>query len=136
MLDGRARPTCTLSCRSARFAANAALVREGGIAASVLFAADVEALRAAAFEGVYYVVANKARFLDHVLDLDGVIIADRNAASTIARFDSVAEGIERLEETVVFAKWWNDSIDANQRRMAEVLVPVNPALFFTDRSHQ
>jgi len=66
----------------------------------------------------------------HVLDLDGVIIADRNAASIIARFDSVAEGIERLEEAAVFAKWWNDSIDAKQQRMAEVLVPdrVSPEL--------
>ena len=59
-----------------------------------------------------------------VLDLPGVVVADRNAASGIARFSSVAEGgIEALDETVVFARYWSDSDDLKQLRCAEVLVP-------------
>lgn len=57
-----------------------------------------------------------------VLDLDGVIVADRNAASA-ARFRPAIEGIQELDETSVFATWWHQSDDAKQRRMAEVLVP-------------
>jgi hypothetical protein len=57
-----------------------------------------------------------------VLDLAGVIVADRNAASA-ARFRPAEEGIDRLDETAVLATWWNQSDDARQRRMAEVLVP-------------
>lgn len=59
-----------------------------------------------------------------VLDLPGVVVADRNAASGIVRFSSVAEGgIEALDERVVFARYWADSEDLKQRRCAEVLVP-------------
>jgi hypothetical protein len=55
---------------------------------------------------------------------------DRSCVRELHYIDSVAEGIERLEEAAVFAKWWNDSIDAKQQRMAEVLVPdrVSPEL--------
>lgn len=58
-----------------------------------------------------------------VLDLRGVVIADRNAASLAPRFLPSAEGIDALDEAVVTAKRWTDSQDAKQRRMAEVLVP-------------
>lgn len=33
-----------------------------------------------------------------VLDVEGVIVADRNAAATIAKFDPAAEGVEQLDE--------------------------------------
>jgi hypothetical protein len=55
------------------------------------------------------------------LDREGVVVADRNAASNVAKFDSAVDGIRQLDETVVFATWWNDSEDAKQRCMAEVL---------------
>jgi hypothetical protein len=57
------------------------------------------------------------------LDREGVVVADRNAASGVAKFDAAPEGIQRLDEAAVFATWWNDSEDARQRCMAEVLVP-------------
>ena len=57
-----------------------------------------------------------------VLDLEGVVVTDRNAAAS-ARFWPAAEGIRQLDERAVYATWWNDSEDARQRRMAEVLVP-------------
>jgi hypothetical protein len=58
-----------------------------------------------------------------VLDLRGVIVADRNAASLAPRFLPSAEGILALDEAVVTAERWTDSSEAKQRRMAEVLVP-------------
>ena len=58
-----------------------------------------------------------------VLDIQGVVIADRNAASLAPRFLPALEGIAALDEATVSAQWWNDSADAKQRRMAEVLVP-------------
>jgi hypothetical protein len=58
-----------------------------------------------------------------VLDLRGVIVADRNAASLAPRFLPSAEGIVALDEAVVTAERWTDSQEAKQRRMAEVLVP-------------
>lgn len=56
-----------------------------------------------------------------VLDRRGVVVADRNAASA-ARFEPAAIGIGLLDETAVYAEWWQD-LDSKQRRMAEVLVP-------------
>ncbi len=58
-----------------------------------------------------------------VLDLPGVIVSDRNAASGTARFRPAVEGIATLDEGEVYAEWWNDSRDARQKRCAEVLVP-------------
>jgi hypothetical protein len=58
-----------------------------------------------------------------VLDLRGVVIADRNAASLAPRFLPSAEGVDALDEAVVTAERWTDSQEAKQRRMAEVLVP-------------
>jgi len=65
-----------------------------------------------------------------VLDLDGVVVADRNAASFASLFLPAAEGIAVLDETAVFAEWWTSSFEAKQLRMAEVLVPdrVPPSL--------
>jgi len=58
-----------------------------------------------------------------VLDLSGVVVADRNAAGFAPRFLPAAEGIAALDEAAVFAEWWSDSQEAKQLRMAEVLVP-------------
>lgn len=58
-----------------------------------------------------------------VLDLDEVLVTDRNAAATLTRFLPAAEGIAQLDATAVFARYWTDSLDAKQRRQAEVLVP-------------
>ena len=65
-----------------------------------------------------------------VLDLQGAVIADRNAASLAPGFLPAAEGIAALDEAVVFAERWTDSQEAKQRRMAEVLIPdrVPPSL--------
>ena len=65
-----------------------------------------------------------------VLDLDGVVVADRNAASFASLFLPAAEGIAALDETAVFAERWTSSYEAKQLRMAEVLVPdrVPPSL--------
>jgi hypothetical protein len=41
-----------------------------------------------------------------VLDLPGVIIADRNAASDWVRFFRVGEGLKALNRDRVFAKYW------------------------------
>lgn len=81
---------------------------------------------------------SKVRHLNHdlailrvdpaVVDLPGTIVADRNAAGPAAFFPA-AEGIAALDEEVVLAIWWASSLDARQRRCAEVLVPdvVDPA---------
>lgn len=58
-----------------------------------------------------------------VLNLPGVVVSDRNAASGAAAFYDVDEGIRLLDEEYVYATWWNQSDDAKQRRCAEVLVP-------------
>jgi hypothetical protein len=65
-----------------------------------------------------------------VLELDGVVVADRNAASLASLFLPAAEGIAALDEGAVFAEWWTSSSEAKQLRMAEVLVPdhVPPSL--------
>ncbi len=64
-----------------------------------------------------------------VLDLPGVIVADRNASTDYVRFYAVAEGIESLDKNKLFARYWTNSQDENERRAhkrlkcAEVLVP-------------
>jgi hypothetical protein len=65
-----------------------------------------------------------------VLDLDGVVVTDRNAASFASLFLPAAEGIAALDESAVFAEWWTGSFEVKQLRMAEVLVPdrVPPSL--------
>jgi hypothetical protein len=56
------------------------------------------------------------------LDIEGVVVADRNAAGPARFFDS-AEGVASLDESAVYARWWTQSLAAKQRRCAEVLVP-------------
>ncbi len=58
-----------------------------------------------------------------VIDLPGVVVTDRNAAAGTATFRTALEGIARLDESEVFARWWRDNLEARQKRMAEVLVP-------------
>lgn len=58
-----------------------------------------------------------------VLDLPGVVIADRNAAGGWARFYPSPQGLAAIDRDLVFADWWNQSDDAKQVRCAEVLVP-------------
>jgi hypothetical protein len=72
----------------------------------------------------YYGQLAVLRIEPAVLDLPDVIVSDRNAASGSASFRPMAEGIMRLDEEAVFADWWNQSLEARQKRCAEVLVPV------------
>ncbi len=64
-----------------------------------------------------------------ILDVLGVIVADRNAASGYVRFYPAADGIRALDREMVFAKFWlnpADPIDEMIRKSlkcAEVLVP-------------
>lgn len=63
-----------------------------------------------------------------VLDLPDVIIADGNAASDYTAFYSSPNGLEQLDASLVFARYWSgsDTVDGWHRkriRCAEVLVP-------------
>ena len=58
-----------------------------------------------------------------VLDLPGVVIADRIAASSMARFGPSPDGLSMIDHDLVFADRWNTSYEAKQIRGAEVLVP-------------
>ena len=63
-----------------------------------------------------------------ILDCDGVVVSDGNAASGVTRFYSPSEGIETLCYEQIYAKWWTDPdpyIQENKKRIkcAEVLVP-------------
>ena len=63
-----------------------------------------------------------------VLDLEGVIVADRNAASSYARFYPVEPGFAALDKDLVYARYWThqDPYEAMTRKSikcAEVLVP-------------
>lgn len=64
-----------------------------------------------------------------VLDLPGVIIADQNAASKWVRFSTVDEGLGRIDEDRLFARYWThpqdyyDEIQHKSEKCAEVLVP-------------
>ncbi len=63
-----------------------------------------------------------------VFDLDGVIVTDRNAASS-ARFSPVSTGLERIDHDLIFAEYWHhrgeDIASDNHKKImcAEVLVP-------------
>lgn len=65
-----------------------------------------------------------------VLDLPGVIVSDRNAASGTAMFRPAPKGIAALDAEDVYSEWWKGSRDARQKRCAEVLVPerIAPAM--------
>ncbi len=63
-----------------------------------------------------------------VLDLDGVIVADRNAASSYARFYPMASGIAALDKDLVYARYWThqdpyEAMTQKSIKCAEVLVP-------------
>ncbi len=62
------------------------------------------------------------------LDLPGVIITDRNAASGYVRFPSVKDGLKRIDKERVFAQYWKhpddifDDMSHKSEKFAEVLV--------------
>ena len=64
-----------------------------------------------------------------ILDIEGVIVTDRNAASSIVRFSSVTNGLALIERELVFAEYWHhpedEIVSANHKsiKCAEVLVP-------------
>lgn len=64
-----------------------------------------------------------------ILDLDNVIITDRNAAASIASFRPAVQGLLRLDQELVFADDWRHPGDALEYyrhrsiKCAEVLVP-------------
>jgi hypothetical protein len=63
-----------------------------------------------------------------VLDFDGVIVTDRNAAKDYVAFRSADEGLAYLDKDLVFAQYWTDSDPVQYRRKhgikcAEALVP-------------
>lgn len=63
-----------------------------------------------------------------VLDLEGVVVSDGNAASNVTRFYSPEEGIFSLDFQMIYAKWWKNQdpyIEEENKRVkcAEVLVP-------------
>lgn len=69
------------------------------------------------------------RVADAVLDLAGVIITDRNAASDYARFYTVSEGLAAIDKDRLFAQSWihqenqRDQWAHKSAKCAEVLVP-------------
>ncbi|MBM0232659.1 DUF4433 domain-containing protein [Micromonospora sp. STR1_7] len=70
-----------------------------------------------------------------VLDLPNAIIADGNAAADYTRFYPSPQGIERLDEERVYARWWTDSdrivyFEKKRKRCAEVLIPERIAVEF------
>lgn len=68
------------------------------------------------------------RILPAILDLDGVIVTDRNAASS-ARFSPASTGLALVDRDRVFAEYWThpgDDIQTDNHKKimcAEVLVP-------------
>jgi hypothetical protein len=64
-----------------------------------------------------------------VLDQVGVIVTDRNAASSWRRFLSVASGLSIIDRERVFARYWThqddpyDEMIHKSQKCAEVLVP-------------
>ena len=69
------------------------------------------------------------RIAPGALDVPGVIVADRNAASDYVRFYPAADGIRALDREMVFATFWTNAADLFDERTrksvkcAEVLVP-------------
>jgi hypothetical protein len=63
-----------------------------------------------------------------VLDLEGVIVADRNASTDLVRFAPSPGGLANISKELVFAQYWNHD-DPLQKQLhgaivcAEVLVP-------------
>jgi hypothetical protein len=69
------------------------------------------------------------RINPEVLDLPGVIVTDRNAATNLVRFRSMAEGLAHLDAARLFARYWTHQDDLYDQarhkaeKCAEVLVP-------------
>lgn len=67
------------------------------------------------------------RITPQILDVEGTIVTDRNAASGQAKFRPAPEGLSIVDHDRVFADWWNhdDPIDKLRHKAemcAEVLV--------------
>jgi hypothetical protein len=64
-----------------------------------------------------------------VIDRNGVIVTDRNAAADMVRFFPVADGLKAINPDRVFARYWThpddfyDEILHKSQKCAEVLVP-------------
>ncbi len=63
-----------------------------------------------------------------VLDLEGVVVTDGNAASDYTRFAAAPEGLQLVDEAMTFAGYWTDAnvytyYEKKRRKCAEVLVP-------------
>ncbi|WP_249029397.1 DUF4433 domain-containing protein [Tannockella kyphosi] len=62
-----------------------------------------------------------------VLDIEGTIVSDRNAAAEIALFDAPKEALKHLDFPLILAKYWKDDdylieIEKKSKKCAEVLV--------------
>ena len=63
-----------------------------------------------------------------VMDIDGCVVSDRNAAVGLARFYEPNVGMERLNFDLIHAKYWTDTNEFQQRekkaiKCAEILIP-------------
>lgn len=63
-----------------------------------------------------------------ILDLEGVILSDRNASSDYAAFYSVKAGLENIDFNLVYARYWTDDdyyVQCRKKsiKCAEILVP-------------
>ncbi len=64
-----------------------------------------------------------------VMELPGVVIADRNASSGYARFAAYPQGLRLIEKDIVYAEYWTHPDDQilewehKSKKCAEVLVP-------------
>ncbi len=63
-----------------------------------------------------------------ILDLDGVVVSDMNAAALAVRFLSPAEMTNNLDFDIIYIKDWNDpniyiKHEYSKKKCAEVLVP-------------
>ena len=64
-----------------------------------------------------------------VLDIDGCVITDRNAAADIAKFLEPLQGLDEIDFERVYARYWNHPDDEYEMRdhravkCAEILVP-------------
>jgi hypothetical protein len=67
------------------------------------------------------------RISPSILDMPGAIITDGNAACIGTRFDPSPAGLENLDETRVYARFWTqpswEYYERKRQRQAEVLVP-------------
>ena len=63
-----------------------------------------------------------------VLDIEGCVISDRNAATSLVRFYSPLEGLDQLDFEKIHAQFWTDPNPLIQRekkaiKCAEILIP-------------